>query len=516
MQHRPTIQDLSSQCYDLCIIGGGVTGAGIFKLAAQRGWKVLLLDKNDFGSGTSSRSSKILHGGIRYLKNLQIKMVWESLQSRREIMAAYPHLVTPFPVVLPLVKSPLDALVKHFFVAWYDWLARNHFTQRFRRYGPSGIMSFIRGFHHAGLRGGLVYWEATINDARLTNEVIMEGGLAGGLALNHCAVVGFGPVCDGMGLVRCHDQLTQQFFDVKARFLVNATGPWVDDLAQVHSAATPPRLALSKGIHLVIRTERLGIASQVLVQSVYPDKRYLYNVPWENGLTILGSTDTNYQGDKDQLYTTSQEITYLLDSFNRYFPHACLTQQDIVAVYAGLRPTLHDAQQNSYHRSREYVLWWQSDHLLTIAGGKLTSFLTMARKCITALESRLGTATPAYAMPLQPQAYQGPWSKKYGVYGRFIDQWIAQDPSLDEPVHPPYPLTKAELRYFVHYQHVRQINDLLSYRTTVTLSMAKFDPEAIYQFAQALAHELHQNDHWIAQEVSNYHQIWQTFHLTTA
>lgn len=515
MEHRPTSQDLSGQCFDLCIIGGGITGAGIFKLAAQRGWKVLLLDKSDFGSGTSSRSSKILHGGIRYLKNLQIKMVWESLQSRREIMTAYPHLVTSFPVVLPLVKSWLDAWVKHFFVACYDWLARTHSTQRFRRYGPSGIRSFIRGFHHAGLRGGLVYWEAFVNDARLTNEVVMDGALAGGLAFNHCAVVGFGPVCDGIGLVQCHDELTQQYFDVKARFFINATGPWVDDLAQINSPAAPPRLALSKGIHLVIRTERLGIVSQVLLESVYSDKRYLYNLPWENDLTILGSTDTNYQGDKDQLGITLQEITYLLDTFNGYFPDAHLSQQDIVAVYAGLRPMLRDEQQNSYQRSREYELWWQNDQLLTVAGGKLTSFLTMARKCIAAVESRWSVAPPTHtAWPLL-QPYQGAWSKEYGIYGQFIDSWISQDPSLSERVCPAYPITKAEVRYFVQYQHVRQINDLLSHRTTITLCMAQFDQDAVYQFAYALAHELHQNDHWIEQQVSNYYQIWQTFHLTT-
>lgn len=510
MNRQQLRTNIEATTFDICIIGGGITGAGIFKLATEKGWKVLLLDKNDFGSGTSSRSSKILHGGIRYLKNLEIAMVRDSLQSRREIMAQYPHLVIPFSVILPLLKSQIDGWIKHFFVALYHWLAGKNELKGFKKHNREDIQNYLVGFDKTNLRGGLLYWEAWLNDARLTNEVIAEAVLQGGIALNHCKVVAFSFDEENRKRAVCEDQMEQVSICIKAHTYINAAGPWVDEVHAQQTKKESHCLTPSKGVHVVIPTERLGLSSQVLIESVHQDKRYLYNLPWENDLTILGSTDTDYEGNKEEVVTTEAEIHYILDAFNWYFPEACLSIEDVVAVYAGLRPTLNSTSVNSYNRSREYKIWWSADDILNIAGGKLSSFLAMAQKCIEQLEDKL----PPKIAPkvFEKQKYDGIWQKKYGKMGVYIEQILCENPDSNVPFCEDFDYTKAEIIYFVRFQHVVLLNDLLTYRTSITLAMKSFKREVVYGAALVIAQELKKNDQWIVHQMNDYYTAWREFH----
>ena len=383
MNRIDSIRRAESECFDLCIIGGGITGAGVLANAVSKGYKAVLIEKSDFASGTSSRSSKLIHGGLRYLQYLQFKLVYEALHERGHLLRQYPHLVKPVAFLLPSFNSRLDLFVKDIGLSLYDLLAGQSVIPHHVRLNAKQALAKMPGMKSANLKGGIYFWDACTNDARLTVEVMQECAASGGVAINYLEAGAFDMENDDVRSVRCTDQLTGNNVVIRAKTFVNATGVWTDEVLGKLQAEQRKRMKPTKGVHVVIPSAKLPAECVAVVTSQTGTKRYLYTLPWEHGLTVLGATDTDYNGEPDNLDVSANDVKYVLDAFNEGFPSANITVNDIVSVFVGLRPLLAAGnEKDTYSRSREYEIWWSKNNFINIAGGKLTSFFSMGERCL--------------------------------------------------------------------------------------------------------------------------------------
>jgi glycerol-3-phosphate dehydrogenase len=399
--HRAAhLQQLSTQEFDLLVIGGGITGAGIALDAALRGLKVALVEMQDFAAGTSSRSTKLIHGGLRYLKQLEVGLVMETGREREVLHRNAPHLVVPEKMLLPLVKNGTYGPLATSFGLWvYDVLAGVKDDEQRVMLSREAALAQEPLLREDILEGAGLYIEYRTDDARLTIEVIKTAVAAGAICLNYAQAVGFTYNQRGkVASTQVKDGLTGQIFTVKARKTVNATGPWVDTVRQQDSTApnTNKHLRLTKGVHLVLPRHRLPVR-----QAIYfdvPDGRMIFAVP-RQGVTYLGTTDTNYEGAIHAPTTTAEDVDYLLRSANHMFPSLVLTPADVLSSWAGLRPLIHEAGKAPSELSRKDEIFISEGGLISIAGGKLTGYRKMAQRVVDLvarkLRKRFGLEIPA-------------------------------------------------------------------------------------------------------------------------
>ncbi len=500
-----------NETFDLCIIGGGITGAGILTNAIERGWKAILIDKNDFSSGTSSRSSKMIHGGLRYLRNLQFGMVHEALKERGHILQQFPHLVKPVPFLLPSYSSALDLWIKDLVLSVYDGLAGKSKIPPHVRLNTIQVQELLPGINSKKLKGGILYYDAWTNDSRLTVDVIAEGVSKGATALNYAEVISFFVENDVVKSIECLDKVTGKKISVRASVFVNATGVWTDDVIQRLTGSVSNTMQPSKGIHVVIPSKRMPKECVAIVDSAAGDKRFLYTLPWEHELTILGATDTDFKGNADKVETSESDVQYVLHAFNKSFPEANLTIKDAVSVFAGLRPMLrNENDKGAYSRSREYQIWWNNMNLLTVAGGKLTSFLSMGKCCMNVLEERF-TKKETTSIPSSVYTL-GKWNDSYGSFGKLIEEIIRENHDNASKLSAKYNYLKAEIIFFCRHQFAEKLSDMLTRRTSITYAMKVYDEDLINDVAVIMASELRQDDIWIEEERKKYYAHWREYH----
>jgi glycerol-3-phosphate dehydrogenase len=384
-----SLVQLSEREYDIAIIGGGITGAGIARDAAMRGLSVALVDAKDFSSGTSSRSSKMLHGGIRYLEQFHLGLVFEASQERRlHSEKLCPHLAEPVPYMIPIYPwSPHGRMAVSIGVLLYDALAlfRNHGTRFLSR--QQSVLE-EPNLEVNGLKGSVVFHDVVMDDARITIENLRSAAFHGAVVANYVVVRGFeknssGKIC---GFWAKDDSLDDGAdFLVKAKLVVNATGPWSDYIRKLDKPEAQTRLRPTKGVHLILPPERLG-KKHAFVLTAKKDDRVFFSVPWF-GRTLVGTTDTDYKpeadGDLHAIHATQNEIDYLMEGVKRTFPGADVTQKDILSTFAGVRPLVADpTSANPSAISREHLIWEEASGLLCIAGGKYTTYRTMAQQLV--------------------------------------------------------------------------------------------------------------------------------------
>ncbi len=386
-----TLRRLSSETFDLLVIGGGITGCGVIRDAAQRGLKVALIEANDIASGTSSRSSKLIHGGLRYLEQLEFGLVFEAVNERQVLMRIAPHLVTAQGFLFPIYGSSRHGLGLLKLGLWvYEALSMFRSPKLHRNLGLRQVQEVEPLLSVEGLKGAPLYYDCATDDARLTLETMLDGIGAGALVLNHARVESLiledaGNICG----VRVHDQLQGETTDVRARVVVNATGPWTDRVRSM-SGTFNPLLRPTKGIHIVVDFERLPLAHAVVC--THPeDGRVLFAVPWGDR-AYIGTTDTDFEGDPACVAATTEDVDYLLQACQHYFPEPKLSREDVLATWAGLRPLIQDTDANTESSvSREHEVIVGEDGLLTVAGGKLTTYRVMAEEVVDkALELLVG------------------------------------------------------------------------------------------------------------------------------
>ena len=373
-------KELQSTEFDLLIIGGGITGAGIALDAASRGMKVALIEKNDFASGTSSKSTKLIHGGLRYLKQFDFWLVKEVGTERAIVHDLAPHLVVPEKMILPLIEEgTYGSWLTSIGLKVYDILASVEGEDKRKMLDKAEALEKEPLLPKDILNGAGYYAEYRTDDARLTIEVLKTALDYNAKIINYTEASKFIYEDNRVVGTNVKDTISNTSFDIKAKYVVNATGPWVDELRQINHSKIGKRLHLTKGVHLVVAHEKLPVK-----QSVYfdvPDGRMMFAIP-RGKVTYFGTTDTNYQLDKNNVETNLVDATYLISAVNNMFPNIQLTLDDIQSSWAGLRPLIHEEGKSSSELSRKDEIFVSDTELISIAGGKLTGYRKMAERIV--------------------------------------------------------------------------------------------------------------------------------------
>ncbi len=380
LNRNNSIKELKETEFDILIIGGGITGAGIALDAASRGMKVALIEKNDFASGTSSKSTKLIHGGLRYLKQFDFWLVKEVGTERAIVHKLAPHLVVPEKMILPLIDGgTYGSWLTSIGLKVYDILASVEGEDKRKMLDKEEALEKEPLLPESILNGAGYYAEYRTDDARLTLEVLKTALNYNAKIVNYTEATDFIYEDNRVVGAKVKDIFTDEDYQIKAKYVVNATGPWVDNLRQKNHSKTGKRLHLTKGVHLVVAHEKLPVK-----QSVYfdvPDGRMMFAIP-RGKVTYFGTTDTNYQKDKDNVETNLVDATYLISAVNNMFPDINISLKDIQSSWAGLRPLIHEEGKSASELSRKDEIFVSDTELISIAGGKLTGYRKMAERIV--------------------------------------------------------------------------------------------------------------------------------------
>jgi glycerol-3-phosphate dehydrogenase len=380
------VNQLAFDHWDLLVIGGGITGAGIALDAATRGLKVALVEKSDFASGTSSKSTKLVHGGLRYLKQLEFALVSEVGRERAIVHKNAPHLVIPEKMLMPLVKGgTYGRLSSSFGLEVYDILANVRKQDRRHMLSKEETLAVEPLLNEATLLGSGFYSEYRTDDARLTIELIKAAQRKGAVCLNYCEVQSFIISNDKIGGAVALDHLSGCAIYLKSKYVVNACGPWVDHIRKMNNSITKRRLHLTKGVHIVLPHEKLPVKHSIYFD--VPDGRMIFTIP-RGRTTYIGTTDTDFKGNLDEVTTTKEDAQYLIDAVNSTFPGIRLKLKDIESTWAGIRPLIHQEGKSASEISRKDEIFEAPDGLISIAGGKLTGYRKMAEKTVDLVVKR--------------------------------------------------------------------------------------------------------------------------------
>ena len=388
LEREKTLNKLATEEFDLLIIGGGISGAGIALDATARGLKTALVEMQDFASGTSSRSTKLVHGGLRYLKQFQIKEVAELGKERAIVYENGPHVTTPEWMVLPFHKGgTFGKYSTSLGLKVYDFLAGVKKSERRRMLTKEETLQKAPLVKQEGLLGGGIYVEYRTDDARLTIEVMKAAAEKGATLVNYAKAETFIYNQEKIAGVQVLDTLTNKKVAIKAKKVVNAAGPWVDDVKGIEGKTTTGKhLILSKGVHLVFDQKDFPLHQAVYFDT--PDKRMIFAVP-RDGKAYVGTTDTFYEGDPKVMQITEEDRSYILNAIHYMFPSLKLTAENVESSWAGVRPLIHEEGKSPSEVSRKDEIWESEKGLITIAGGKLTGYRKMAETVVDKIVEQL-------------------------------------------------------------------------------------------------------------------------------
>ncbi len=484
MQREPLLERLrTAPRWDVVVIGGGATGLGCAVDAAARGYSTLLLEAHDFAQGTSSRSTKLIHGGVRYLAQGRLGLVREALAERATLLATAPHLVYPLRFVVPVYRQ-WDRLVLAAGLTAYDWLAGRHGL------GPSRLLSAretaaaLPGLQPAGLVGGIACMDARFDDARLAIALMRTVFDLGGTAINYLPVTGLRHEGGRVAGVTARDGETGETFAIAARVVINATGVWSDEVRRLDDPSATRRLAPSQGAHVVLERRFLPGRDALLIPRT-PDGRVLFVIPWQQHL-LLGTTDTPRADCPLEPRPFAGEIDFILATAGRYLAQRP-TRADVHSAFAGLRPLLGGAGGTA-QLSREHAIDVSAAGLVTVAGGKWTTYRRMAEDVIDHAAGSAGL--PPRPCPTARLALHGspgaPGADGYGTDRAEIDRL----PGATRRLHPAFTLSEAEVRHGARHEQAREVEDMLARRHRALFVDAPAAIEAAPAVAAILADEL--------------------------
>ncbi|MFD1020369.1 glycerol-3-phosphate dehydrogenase/oxidase [Thalassobacillus hwangdonensis] len=380
-ERKQTIEEMTAQQLDVLVIGGGITGAGITLDAASRGMKTAVVEMQDFAAGTSSRSTKLVHGGLRYLKQFEVRMVSEVGKEREIVYENGPHVTTPEWMMLPFYEGGnFGPFLSSIGLRVYDYLAGVKKSERRTILSRKQALEYEPLIKHDGLKGAGYYVEYKTDDARLTLEVLKKGVEHGALAANYMKVVDF--LYDENGKVNgaiVEDQIDNSQHKILAKKVINAGGPWVDELREIDGSKRGKTLQLTKGVHLVFDEGSFPLRQAIYFDS--PDGRMIFAIP-RDGKTYVGTTDTAYDADIAHPTMTEADRDYLLESIHYMFPSLNITEEDVESSWAGLRPLIHEEDKDPSEISRRDEIFVSDSGLISMAGGKLTGYRKMAETAV--------------------------------------------------------------------------------------------------------------------------------------
>ncbi len=397
-------QRLARDQFDVLIIGGGINGAGIARDAVLRGLSVALIERDDFASGTSSRSSRLVHGGVRYLEHGFFHLVFESSRERRILLETAPHLVRPLQFTWPVYKGARIPKWKLNAGLWlYDLLAAFRNVARHKSLSAAQVLATEPRLKRDGLKGGATYYDAATNDARLTIANVVDAVSAGAGALNYAEATSLLFERGRVSGASVRDRFSQQVFEVRAKAVVNATGPWTDAISRIESPSSRAAVLGTKGVHIAVPAARVGNRAAVTMLA-HADQRVMFVLPGATH-TIVGTTDTHTEERPDQVRATRADVDYLLDAANAYFPEAKLTNDDVVCAWAGIRPLIASGNSGDpAGASREHAITVGPRGVIAVTGGKLTTYRSMAEEVADRVQTylevpRTASGTAARALP---------------------------------------------------------------------------------------------------------------------
>lgn len=530
---RASLSQLTAQAADLLVIGGGITGAGIARDAAMRGLRTVLVEQHDLGWGTSSRSSRLIHGGLRYLEQRAFRLVLEANRERAILLRIAPHLVRPLPFVFPLHRG--DRVTRWQLalgMLLYDALALFRNVRAHRMLGKRALLEAEPMLRERGLLGGARYFDAQCDDARLVLATARSAIQHGALVANYMAVARLEREGGRVAGAWIEDRLTGEQGLVRAAVVVNATGPWGDTVRRMEDSGAAPLLQPTKGVHVVVDRIRLGHTEAITFLSPI-DGRVMFALPWGN-LSYVGTTDTDLppaSRDAESVRATPEDIIYLLRSVNARFPGARLTVDDVRATWAGLRPLLADGALPASSRSREHVIVRGAGGMLTVAGGKLTTYRSMAAEVVDQVAGSLaaldGRAEPPPA-PTDEEPLPGgeahdlqPFRKlglELGVHPDTVEHLLrhygtesagvynlgASDRTLFRRLAPPHPAVEGEVLLAARRELARTVEDVLVRRVHLFYETPDQGLAAAPRVAALLGSELGWDEAKAAEEIERY------------
>ncbi len=528
------LRRLADEEFDVLVIGGGITGAGVALDAASRGLSTALVEKEDFASGTSSKSSKMVHGGLRYLQQREFRLVYENLAERQRLLDNAPHLVSPLPFLIPLFGRDgvvAKAVARSYSTAlWmYDLTGGWRIGERHREIDKEDALAHLPTLDTGHLVAGFLYYDARADDARLTLTVVRTAALEFGAAVaNYTPVVrlttGSGGRANG-AVVRPVPDDPSADFAIRARVVINATGVWSDAVRALDEGTDPHAIRPAKGVHVTVPAERMPCDIAAVIP-VPKDRRSIFVVSWPGtDLVYLGTTDTTYAGPLDDPACTPEDVDYLLDAVNTVTTSR-LTRADVTAVWAGLRPLLapHEGGRHVSERtadlSRRHTVTTSSHGVVSVTGGKLTTYRKMAedtvdvvvgclgesprrRRCVTKSLRLIGATTKTR----DPVSQAQPHARLLGRYGTEAPAVLALAdgrPELLEPAVDGLPYTGAELVYAAREEMACTLDDVLSRRTRARIQRAQATTAAAAAVATLIAPDMGWDDQEAADQANRF------------
>ena len=515
---------MREETFDVVVIGAGATGTGCALDAASRGLSVALLEARDFASGTSSRSSKLIHGGLRYLEQMEFGLVHEALRERGLLLNVIaPHLVRPVPFLLPLTERVWQRAYVGAGMLLYDQLGGHKGLRRHRHLTKRQALRIAPALKPDALIGAIQYWDAQVDDARHTLATARTAAAYGAAVASSARVIGFLREGERVTGVRVEDDLADEEFEINARQVINATGVWTDDLQHLVGERGKFKVRASKGIHLVVPRDRVQIDSGLILRT---EKSVLFVIPWGRHW-IIGTTDTDWALDKAHPAASASDIDYVLEQANKVLAQP-LRHEDVEGVYAGLRPLLTGESEGTSQLSREHTVAVPVPGLVAVAGGKYTTYRVMARDAVDAAAHGLDAVVPPSATHVTPlvgaEGYQVLWNgrrrladesglhlariehllQRYGSrIGELLDE-VARRPELGKPLDGTEDYLCVEAWYAAAHEGAHHLDDVLARRTRISIETFDRGLTSAEPVARLMGEVLGWSDAQIAREVEVY------------
>jgi glycerol-3-phosphate dehydrogenase len=533
------LRRLRNETFDIVVVGGGITGVGVALDAASRGLRTALVERDDFASGTSSKSSKLVHGGLRYLQQGEVRLVYEALHERQRLRKNAPHLVHVLPFLIPILgkadqgqsgagtKSVVSRKIARAMgsAMWmYDLTGGWRIGKLHRRLRKASAFAHMPTMPRARLLSAYLYYDAAVDDARLVVTIARTAAAHGAVVANGCEVVGFVRQGDSSRVAGVTVRADGDDFEVRARVVVNAAGVWSDDVRALDEGSNPDSIRPAKGVHLTVPWHKVRNDIAVVIP-VPKDKRSLFVVPWGRNAdgtfqhTYVGTTDTDYSGPLDDPQCTSDDIAYVLRALNASIDPAVggvVTVDDVTGVWAGLRPLVKRADSGrTADLSRRHSVTRNEHDVITVTGGKLTTYRQMAQDTVDEALGLLGKRARCRTKRLMligadghrdgvPGTVDAHLRSRHGTGAASVQQLIAADPTLGDALVEGLPYLRAEAVHAVRHEMARSLDDVLSRRTRARLFDRAATSAAAEAVAQLIAPELGWDDALAAAQVAQF------------
>ena len=498
--------------WDIIIIGGGATGLGTAVDAASRGYKVLLLEQFDFAKGTSSRSTKLVHGGVRYLQQGNIKLIKEALQERGLLLQNAPHVCEPIQFVIPVYSW----FKKWYYAAGlklYDFISGKYSLGKTSVLTADEVKTILPTIDCRKLKGGILYFDGQFDDARLAINLAQTAVNYGATIINYCKVTGFIEEQNKISGVSCLDSIGGNNYQLKSTVVINATGVFTDDILKMAAPGHQPIIKVSQGIHIVIDKKYFPGNMGLMIPST-SDGRVLFAVPWHNKV-VVGTTDTAINTANIEPLAQQQEINFVLEHINQYL-QINISQKNILSVFAGLRPLVKiSGKSNTALLPRDHTILVNENGLVTITGGKWTTYRIMAEQVINkAIKNSELEFKKCVTANLKIQGYQQKNKLDhhhhlccYGADAENVEDLVNTNPSLGQRIHPRYFFIKAQIVWAVQKEMAITVEDFLARRIRLLFLDAKAAIESANVVAEIMATELNKDQQWIQQQVEDFNKL---------